>query len=541
MPVRNRSTTPGAPARRVNALLERLREGILREWRGELDRVSGAPGAELRRYRAGYEADFRGRWRPELPERLLAEVSRADIVFSGDHHTLPSAQRLPIRLLRRLEPGGRPVTLALEMLQVRDQAAVDAFLAGRLDAAGLRRAISFDARWGFDWLAYLPLLEYARRHGYPVLAINTDAGPARGRLGRRDRHAAERLAARLIERPGERIFVLAGDWHVARTHLPRRLEALLRRAGRTVRTLIVHQNHDALYRRFARAGAPPAVARRGQRLYCVFNATPLTKVSAQLHWSGRRTLSSLYGEGATTDAAAAFHDVVGALARHLGLPAPLDALTIWQIDDDEDALVALEMNGVRGRAARRRLDAGEPVFVARRRALLLPPASLNRLGEEAARQLGARWSRWRPRSARDRFYGVALQAGAVFFATRLLNPNRKCALLGDLVATSARRGGATHEAAWARCLGNARGSGRLAEEHPFWRAHPTTQRRVARRVGAAWGYHIFDAYAGGFLPLDFARSLFETPRMESSLDLVFRAGWLSWRGRPRAESKRDLL
>lgn len=530
------------PARRVSALLNRLREGILKEWRSELDQIHCSIGAELRRYRVEYEADFRGAWRADTPQALLTAVARADVVFSGDHHTLAAAQRLPIRLLRRLEPAARPVTLALEMLHSHDQAAVDAFLGGRLSAAALRVAIGFDARWGFDWLAYLPLLEYARRHGHPVLAINTRAGSARGRLARRDRHAADRLVRCLLERPDERVFVLAGDWHVARAHLPRRVEQLARRSGRVLRTVIVHQNHEPLYRRFVRSGAtPPTVARRGRRTFCVFNATPLTKVSAQLHGSGRQALRSLYGQGSTTDTAAAFHDVVTALARHLSLPTPLDTLTIWEIDDTEDALVALELNGVRNPAARRRLERGEPVFLAGRRALLLPPASLNRLGEEAARQLATRWRGWHPRDPHDIFYGEALQAGAVFLATRLLNPNRKCALLADLATGTPPGQGESYLAAWARCLMDPRSNGRLADTHAFWRAHRSTQRRVARRIGAAWGYHAYDAYEEGCLELDFIRSLFETRHTTSSCRGLFQSGWLGWRSHRRADSKRDLL
>lgn len=530
------------PARRVSALLHRLREGILKEWRSELDQIHGTIGAELRRYRAEYEADFRGAWRADTPQALLTAVARADIVFSGDHHTLAAAQRLPIRLLRRLEPADRPVTLALEMLHSRDQAAVDDFLDGRLSAAALRVAIGFDARWGFDWLAYLPLLDYARRHGHPVLAINTEAGPARGRLARRDRHAADRLVQRLLERPDERVFVLAGDWHVARAHLPRRVERLARRSGRVLRTVIVHQNHETLYRRFVRAGAPPpTVARQGRRTFCVLNATPLTKVSAQLHGSGRQALRSLYGEGSTTDTASAFHDVVTALARHLSLPTPLDALTIWEIDDTEDALVALELNEVRDPAARRRLERGEPVFLAKRRALLLPPASLNRLGEEAARQLATRWRGWHPQYPHDVFYGAALQTGAVFLATRLLNPNRKCALLADLATGTPPAPGESYLAAWARCLMDPRSNGRLADTHAFWGAHRSTQRRVARRIGAAWGYHVYDAYEENRLDLNFIRSLFETGRHDSGCLGLFQSGWLGWRDHRRADSKRDLL
>lgn len=122
--------------------------------------------------------------------------------------------------------------------------------------------------------------------------------------------------------------------------------------------------------------------------------------------------------------------------------------------------MALELNEVRDPAARRRLERGEPVFLAKRRALLLPPASQpagRRGGTTAGDTLAGLAS---PGSARRIHRREALRTGAVFLATRLLNPNRKCALLADLATGTPPAPGQLYLAAWARCLMDPRSNGR---------------------------------------------------------------------------------
>ncbi|MBP1612318.1 MAG: hypothetical protein H6Q01_981 [Acidobacteria bacterium] len=110
------------------------------------------------------------------------------------------------------------------MVHARDQAALDRYLAGRIHEAELRRLIRHEVEWGYPWAASARLLRRARAHGVPVLGLDL---PPRGgveSLARRDRAAAERIAA-LADTlgPGGTAVVVFGEAHLAAPHLPRAL------------------------------------------------------------------------------------------------------------------------------------------------------------------------------------------------------------------------------------------------------------------------------------------------------------------------------
>ena len=110
------------------------------------------------------------------------------------------------------------------MVHARDQAALDRYLAGRIHEAELRRLIRHEVEWGYPWAASARLLRRARARGVPVLGLDL---PPRGgieSLARRDRVAAERIAA-LAGTLGPRgtAVVVFGEAHLAAPHLPRAL------------------------------------------------------------------------------------------------------------------------------------------------------------------------------------------------------------------------------------------------------------------------------------------------------------------------------
>ena len=525
---------------------------LLERWRQDLSDVIGLMNRELKRYRAAYEADFLGTWQVATPEELTRAVARSDVIVGGDYHTLPAAQRLPVRLLRGvLERDRRPTTLALEMLHSQDQPLVDRYLAGRLGLQGLKRAIAFDRRWGFDWLQYSALLRFARRESLHVLGINCEPGVARGRLDRRDEHAARVIAEHLQAEPGRRVYVIAGDWHVARAHLPRLIRAEAARRGRAPRLLIVHQNHDGLRERLAPdLRGRPAAARRGRDLFCVFNATPLVKIDSHRNWISRQQETARPGgkpldadEWSLFDPISAWHEVEESLRRHLGIPLHEINWTVRSAEDEIGLLGAARRAGAPAATRRRwlrRLAQGRLVWVAAARTLLVGPAPVHRLAEAAA---------WRLLSLRPRrrltpvetFYRRAIETGAAFFASRLFNPDRKCLLPADLATGGHRGSAAGWTAAWIRRQGRQPDPPFADPLHPFWSAAPGVRRRCAGLVGTTWGYFLFDAYARGEVEAGFLHQLFREPLEGSLASSLFRRGREFWPADAATASKDRLL
>jgi uncharacterized iron-regulated protein len=92
---------------------------------------------------------------------------------NADHHLAQS--RALAELARRATADGRVLGVGFEMFQRPFQAALDAFVAGQIEEDELLLQTEYEARWGWAFELYRPLLSTARDHALPVLALNAPA------------------------------------------------------------------------------------------------------------------------------------------------------------------------------------------------------------------------------------------------------------------------------------------------------------------------------------------------------------------------------
>ncbi len=102
-------------------------------------------------------------------EAMLADLARADVVFVGEQHDDPNTHRLELAILEGLFRRRRSIVLALEMFERDVQPLLDRYLAGEI----AEETFLADARpWPRYRTDYRPLVEFARVHGWPVVAAN---------------------------------------------------------------------------------------------------------------------------------------------------------------------------------------------------------------------------------------------------------------------------------------------------------------------------------------------------------------------------------
>lgn len=96
------------------------------------------------------------------PAALIARLRHARFVLLGERHDNPDHHRLQARVLSLLTDAGKPPGLVLEMLDVEQQAAVDAYLATpNRSAAGFGAAMRWqDSGWP-PFQQYQPIFEVA--------------------------------------------------------------------------------------------------------------------------------------------------------------------------------------------------------------------------------------------------------------------------------------------------------------------------------------------------------------------------------------------
>src|SRR5688572_3307600 len=103
-------------------------------------------------------------------EAMLAEIARADVAFVGEQHNDPATHRIERAILEGLARRRGNVVVAMEMFERDTQSSLDEYLAGRLNEEDFLRSSRPWPNYATD---YKPLVEFARAHGWKVVASNT--------------------------------------------------------------------------------------------------------------------------------------------------------------------------------------------------------------------------------------------------------------------------------------------------------------------------------------------------------------------------------
>jgi len=263
-----------------------IQKNIVEDLRREIRASVGAETREYQAYLQEYNRQFRHYERRSTMEEMLDRLRCADIIYNGDYHTMAQAQRIPLRILRRLIHRRPNITLAVEVVRIDHQQHLDRYMAGDISETGFLEAINYEATWGFPWTQYRELLLFARRHGIRVLGINSQPGKGRWTLRKRDRSAARVIARELLERPERLVYVFDGDLHIAPSHLPAAVDSLLAGFNRKPLSVIVYQNNENIYWELARHRLEQEtdVVLLGDNRFCVMSTPPIIKFQSYLNW-----------------------------------------------------------------------------------------------------------------------------------------------------------------------------------------------------------------------------------------------------------------
>jgi uncharacterized iron-regulated protein len=102
-------------------------------------------------------------------ETMLADLARADVVFVGEQHDDPNTHRLELAILEGLARRRGNVVLALEMFERDVQGLVSEYAAGTTGEEAFLKGSRPWPRYATD---YRPLVEFAKIHGWPIVAGN---------------------------------------------------------------------------------------------------------------------------------------------------------------------------------------------------------------------------------------------------------------------------------------------------------------------------------------------------------------------------------
>lgn len=111
---------------------------------------------------------------PIAAPELFARAAAAQVVLLGESHDDADHHRWELQTVAALAALHPKLVLGFEMFPRRGQPALDRWVAGKLSEAEFLKASDWSQVWGYDAAFYLPLFEFARLNGVPMVALNVE-------------------------------------------------------------------------------------------------------------------------------------------------------------------------------------------------------------------------------------------------------------------------------------------------------------------------------------------------------------------------------
>jgi uncharacterized iron-regulated protein len=143
-------------------------------YKGLLDRLEGPPA--LRIYS---RKDKRFITFGELIDRLL----EADLVCIGETHDSEPDHRVQLQIIKSLFARDERLGVGMEMFQRPYQKVIDRYFQTEFPEEDFLKQTEYRKRWGFPWMLYRPIVEFCRKNGIALAALNVPA-ELKGRLSK---------------------------------------------------------------------------------------------------------------------------------------------------------------------------------------------------------------------------------------------------------------------------------------------------------------------------------------------------------------------
>jgi uncharacterized iron-regulated protein len=105
-------------------------------------------------------------------DAIMPELARQRVVCVGESHDRYGHHLSQLEIIRRLHQVHPDLVIGMEYFQTPFQPYLDAYIAGRLDEKAFLDKTEYYRRWKFDYRLYRPILDYAREHRIPLIALN---------------------------------------------------------------------------------------------------------------------------------------------------------------------------------------------------------------------------------------------------------------------------------------------------------------------------------------------------------------------------------
>lgn len=107
-------------------------------------------------------------------DQMIDELKNYQIVMVGESHTNQLYHDVELKVIKGLVEAGKPVVLALEMFNPKQDEALAAWSSGKSDPNTFMEQTDYLTTWGHNFRYYKAIFDYAREKNIPIYGANID-------------------------------------------------------------------------------------------------------------------------------------------------------------------------------------------------------------------------------------------------------------------------------------------------------------------------------------------------------------------------------
>lgn len=419
----------------------RIRKDLYLQVQRQVRHRLGEDTPELMQYHKAYTREFSKKWRGAVKEDLWKQIEQSKVVMMGDFHALHQSQKAHLRILRNI-PKERKMVLAVEFFEALDQELLNKFMAGKISEKEFLKTIQWQSKWGFPWEHYRPLVNWARKNKIPIYGLNKSYKKRNANtLKSRDVFAAKKISELSLQNSEHLVFVIYGDLHLAKPHIPQELESILGTKF-TKKVLRIFQNSEQIYFQLLsrEMESTTDLVRISKNNFCLMSVPPWVKWQNYLMY-----LEHTYDLGLDDEFEESHLDYTDHVSRYvkiiadeLGISISVSDLSVYTAGDtsfwnrvqehyDAKKLHWIELM----------IGEGMSFYLPELQAAYLARGTVNHAASLAMRYVHAQQSDLK-KLAYDPvidFLGLIWLEGVAYFGSKIINYKRKADTIADIKAS----------------------------------------------------------------------------------------------------------
>jgi uncharacterized iron-regulated protein len=110
---------------------------------------------------------------------VIRKISGRDIIYIGEQHDRFEHHMVQLRIIEALYATDPDIAIGMEMFQYPFQEHIDSYMQGRINEHDFLEKTEYFKRWKFNYRLYRPVVEFCRKKGIPIIALNLPGEIAR--------------------------------------------------------------------------------------------------------------------------------------------------------------------------------------------------------------------------------------------------------------------------------------------------------------------------------------------------------------------------